>query len=91
MLRPARLSIAGPGDGYRSCALLRVGLAQMGSGDDCGSAQRVHLARGSGNASRSAWRLCDREQLWTQAYYVGTAGAVSAEVIRRHIAECQGK
>lgn len=35
-------------------------------------------------------RLCGREQLWTQAYYVGTAGSVSAEVIRRYIAECQG-
>lgn len=35
--------------------------------------------------------LCGREQLWTQAYYVGTAGAVSAEVIRRYITECQGK
>jgi len=32
-----------------------------------------------------------KEQLWTSAYYVGTAGAVSAEVIRRYITECQGK
>lgn len=36
-------------------------------------------------------RLCGKEQLWTQAYYVGTAGAVSAEVIRRYIADCQGR
>ena len=36
-------------------------------------------------------RVCGREQLWTQAYYVGTAGNVSAEVIRRYIIECQGK
>ena len=36
-------------------------------------------------------RVCGREQLWTQAYYVGTAGNVSAEVIRRYIADCQGK
>ncbi len=36
-------------------------------------------------------RVCGREQLWTQAYYVGTAGNVSVEVIRRYIAECQGK
>jgi putative transposase len=36
-------------------------------------------------------RKTGREQLWTQAYYVGTAGSVSAEVIRRYIAECQGK
>ncbi|MRR58094.1 MAG: IS200/IS605 family transposase [Deltaproteobacteria bacterium] len=31
------------------------------------------------------------EHLWTSAYYVGTAGAVSAQVIRRYINECQGK
>lgn len=36
-------------------------------------------------------RICGKEHLWTQAYYVGTAGAVSAEVIRRYITECQGK
>ena len=36
-------------------------------------------------------KLCGREQLWTQAYYVGTAGTVAAEVIRRYIEECQGK
>ncbi|WP_369122960.1 IS200/IS605 family transposase [Noviherbaspirillum malthae] len=28
-------------------------------------------------------------QLWTSAYYVGTAGQVNAEVIRRYIMECQ--
>jgi putative transposase len=32
-----------------------------------------------------------KEQLWTSAYYVGTAGAVSASVIRRYISDCQGK
>ena len=32
-----------------------------------------------------------RDQLWTRAYYVGTAGAVSAETIRRYITESQGK
>jgi putative transposase len=32
-----------------------------------------------------------KEQLWTSAYFVGTAGAVSSEVIRRYIMECQGK
>lgn len=36
-------------------------------------------------------RKCGEDHLWTQAYYVGTAGAVSAEAIRRYIAECQGK
>lgn len=36
-------------------------------------------------------RKCGKEQLWTQAYYVGTAGSVSQEVIRRYIADCQGK
>ncbi|MHB1511804.1 IS200/IS605 family transposase, partial [Acidiferrobacter sp.] len=36
-------------------------------------------------------KVCGREQLWTQAYYVGTAGSVSAEVVRRYIQECQGQ
>ncbi|MHB8253173.1 MAG: IS200/IS605 family transposase [Acidiferrobacter sp.] len=36
-------------------------------------------------------KVCGHEQLWTQAYYVGTAGSVSAEVIRRYIQECQGQ
>lgn len=36
-------------------------------------------------------KKCGKDHLWTQAYYVGTAGDVSAEVIRRYIEECQGK
>jgi putative transposase len=36
-------------------------------------------------------RLCGREQLWTQAYYVGTVGQVSAATVQRYIEECQGK
>jgi putative transposase len=36
-------------------------------------------------------RHCGRQQLWTQAYYVGTAGAVSAMVIRKYITDCQGR
>lgn len=36
-------------------------------------------------------KVCGKESLWTSSYYVGTAGAVSAEVIRRYITECQGK
>ena len=36
-------------------------------------------------------KVCGTDHLWSQAYYVGTAGAVSAETIRRYIAECQGK
>lgn len=36
-------------------------------------------------------KVCGKDHLWTQAYYVGTAGAVSAEIIRRYISECQGK
>lgn len=36
-------------------------------------------------------KVCGKDHLWTQAYYVGTAGAVSAEVIRRYITESQGK
>lgn len=35
--------------------------------------------------------ICGKDQLWTQAYYVGTAGEVSALTIRRYIEECQGK
>ena len=39
-------------------------------------------------------KRCGQESLWTSAYYAyyaGTAGAVSAAVIRRYITECQGK
>jgi len=36
-------------------------------------------------------KVCGTDHLWTQAYYVGTAGAVSAETIRRYISACQGK
>lgn len=32
-----------------------------------------------------------KEHLWTQSSYVGSAGAVSAETIKRYITECQGK
>jgi len=36
-------------------------------------------------------KKCGRDHLWTQAYYIGTAGNVSSETIRRYIEECQGK
>jgi putative transposase len=36
-------------------------------------------------------KLCGKEHLWSSSYSVGTAGSVSAEVIRRYITECQGK
>jgi REP-associated tyrosine transposase len=36
-------------------------------------------------------KLCGKDRLWSSSYYVGTAGSVSAEVIRRYITECQGK
>lgn len=36
-------------------------------------------------------KICGRDHLWTQAYYVGTAGNVSQEIIKRYIEECQGK
>jgi putative transposase len=36
-------------------------------------------------------KVCGKEHLWTSSYYVGTAGAVSAEAMRRYIMECQGK
>ena len=36
-------------------------------------------------------QICGPEQLWTRAYYIGTAGNVSAETIKRYITECQGQ
>jgi putative transposase len=36
-------------------------------------------------------KVCGKEHLWTQRYYVGTAGTVSAETIKRYMTECQGK
>ena len=36
-------------------------------------------------------KACGRESLWTSAYYVGAAGAVSSTTIKRYISECQGK
>ncbi len=36
-------------------------------------------------------KVCGKEHLWTQSYYVGTAGAVCAETIQRYILENQGK
>ena len=34
---------------------------------------------------------CGKEHVWTQSYEVGTAGAVSAETIKRYLMQCQGK
>ena len=36
-------------------------------------------------------KVCGKDHLWTSSYYVGTAGAVSVETIKRYIEECQGK
>jgi putative transposase len=36
-------------------------------------------------------KMCGKDHLWTSRYYVGTAGVVSAEAIRRYILENQGK
>jgi putative transposase len=36
-------------------------------------------------------KVCGKEHLWTQSYDVGTAGAVSAETIKRYMTQCQGK
>ncbi len=36
-------------------------------------------------------KVCRKEHLWTSSYYVGTAGNVSVETIKRYIDECQGK
>jgi len=32
----------------------------------------------------------NEESLWTRTYYVGSAGHVSSETIRKYIEECQG-
>lgn len=34
-------------------------------------------------------KLTGEKGLWTRTYYVGTAGTVSAEIIKRYIEECQ--
>ena len=36
-------------------------------------------------------KVCGKEHLWTSSYYVGTAGNVSTETIKRYIVENQGK
>lgn len=36
-------------------------------------------------------RICGKDRLWTQSYYVGTAGTVAAETIQRYISESQGR
>lgn len=36
-------------------------------------------------------KMVKKDALWTQAYYVGTAGNVSVETIRRYISQCQGR
>ena len=36
-------------------------------------------------------RKTGKDQLWASAYYVGTAGQVSADTIHRYITECQGR
>ena len=36
-------------------------------------------------------KRCGQDKLWTQAYYVGTAGQVTTEIVRKYIMECQGK
>jgi putative transposase len=36
-------------------------------------------------------KVCGKDHLWTSSYYVGTAGVVATETIRRYIMECPGK
>jgi putative transposase len=36
-------------------------------------------------------KVCGKDHLWASSYYVGTAGTVSAETIKRYITDCQGK
>ena len=36
-------------------------------------------------------KVCGKEQLWTQSYYVATSGVITEQDIRMYIAECNGK
>jgi putative transposase len=36
-------------------------------------------------------KVCGKDHLWTSSYYVGTAGNISAEIIKRYIEQCQSK
>jgi putative transposase len=36
-------------------------------------------------------KVCGKDHLWTNSYYVGIAGCVSVETIKHYIEECQGK
>ena len=36
-------------------------------------------------------KVYGKDHLWTSSYYVGTAGVVATETIRRYIMECPGK
>jgi putative transposase len=36
-------------------------------------------------------KMSGKEHLWSNSYYVSTAGTVSAEIIKRYLMECQGK
>ncbi|WP_390886894.1 transposase [Candidatus Methylacidiphilum fumarolicum] len=92
MLPATRFSAASFGNRHRPCALLRIGISSLVSVNDRGTPQGLHVPRGSRERLPKLKNIGHRrEHLWTQAYYVGMAGAVSAEVIRRYIAECQGK
>lgn len=36
-------------------------------------------------------KVCGKEHLWTQSYYVATSGVITEQDIRMYIAECNGK
>lgn len=36
-------------------------------------------------------KVCGKRGLWSQSYYVGTTGDMSAETVRHYIEECQGR
>ena len=36
-------------------------------------------------------KVCGKDHLWTQSYYVGTSGVITEQDIRMYIAECNGK
>ena len=86
----ARGASGGSGDGYRPCAFFVSAPPRWAPATIVGLF-KGYTSRKLRERFPKLKRLCGREQLWTQAYYVGTAGAVSAEVIRRYIQECQEK
>jgi len=78
--------IFGPGDLYATASDIDEALPSKIVGLLKGYSSRIVRREFPALAKRTG-----RDQLWTSAYYVGTAGQVSAETIRRYITQCQGQ